>query len=190
MARGSCIADTAQIRRCTVWRSSLAALTPPLDQEAVMRERSPWLLVALLSATTIARPARAQPAGDAPCLCACEDPDALARDEHEAREVLGASLALFLPAWIGGTAYATTLPGTSRYFASLPIFGTTLAAARTGDRANQAALLFSTGVQAMGALLAIVSAVELHRVRLRTGDLALAAQAAPGALALSARLRW
>jgi hypothetical protein len=115
--------------------------------------------------------ARAQePLAPAPIDCAqvccpCQMQLAeLARDEREAHEGIAIGLALFIPAYVAGTAYAATLPGSVKPVDSIPIIGTIIAGTRETSRDNHAALFFSAGVQVVGALVAALSAVELANV--------------------------
>jgi hypothetical protein len=124
---------------------------------------------AMLLAGAAPNTARAQePLAPAPVDCAhvccpCQMAE-LERDEHEAHEGIAIGLALFIPAYVAGTAYAATLPGSVKPVDSIPIIGTILAGTRETSRDNHAALFFSAGVQVVGALVAALSAVELANV--------------------------
>src|SRR3954447_9570054 len=117
-------------------------------------------------ALLLAGPARAQePLDCAAVCCPCQATAALDRDEHGAKEGIGIGLALFIPAYVAGTAYASTLPHSVRAVDSIPIIGALIAGTRETSRDNQAVLFFSAGVQVVGAIVAALSAVELARVR-------------------------
>lgn len=111
-------------------------------------------------AMLLAEPARAQE----PLVCDCCAAAELDKDEHEANEGIGVGLAIFIPAYVIGTAYASTLPHSNHAVDSIPILGAILAGTRETSRDNHAALFFSAGVQLVGALVATLSAVELARV--------------------------
>jgi len=117
-------------------------------------------------ASLLASPVHAQePLDCAAVCCPCQaQAAALDRDEHEANEGIGIGLALFIPAYVVGTAYASTLPHSVRAIDSIPIIGTIIAGTRETSRDNHAALFFSAGVQVVGAIVAALSAVELARV--------------------------
>lgn len=117
-------------------------------------------------ALLLAGPARAQePLDCAAVCCPCQAQlAAIDRAEREANEGIGIGLALFIPAYVVGTAYASTLPHSVRAVDSIPIIGTIIAGTRETSRDNHAALFFSAGVQVVGALVATLSAIELARV--------------------------
>ena len=120
--------------------------------------------IALLFAGAAPRGARAQePIDCAAVCCPCQLAE-LDRDEHEAHEGIAIGLALFIPAYVAGTAYAATLPGSMKVVDSIPIIGTIIAGTRESSRDNHAALFFSAGVQVVGGLVAALSAVELASV--------------------------
>ncbi len=154
----------------------------------------------LLMVTT-AHPASAAPTDCAPlplplalplaatpcCPCACELAELQAR-ERAAREMLAVGLTVLVPAYIAGTAYAFSLPGSVRAVDSLPIFGALAAGARDTRRDNHSALFFSSGAQFIGAFMTVLAAVELANVHERRWQFDVAA--GPGSAQLSAQLHW
>jgi hypothetical protein len=118
--------------------------------------------------------ARAQEPIDCAAVCCPCQQAALERDEREAREGIAIGLALFIPAYVAGTAYASTLPGSVKPVDSIPIIGTIIAGTRETSRDNHAALFFSAGVQVVGALVAALSAVELANVHSERCELSVA----------------
>lgn len=121
------------------------------------------------------------------CPCACGGA-ALESEEHTARALLAVGLALLVPAYVAGTAYAYSLPGSVHAIDSLPIVGTIAAGVRDRERDNHSTLFFSGGVQIMGAFMAIVAAVQLGDIHERRWQLDVAA--GPGTAGLAARVRW
>lgn len=117
-------------------------------------------------ALSLTGPARAQE----PLVCDCCAAAELDRDEHEAKEGIGVGLAIFIPAYVIGTAYASTLPHSVRAVDSIPVLGAILAGTRETSRDNHAALFFSAGVQLVGAIVATMSIVELARVHHARGE--------------------
>ena len=119
------------------------------------------------------------------CPCRC-DWAALNAQEHVARETLAVGLAVFIPAYIAGTAFAFSLPGSVRAVDALPIVGAIAAGVRDRRRDNHSALFFSGGVQIIGAFMAALAAVELADIHERRWQLV----DGPGTAGLSAQLRW
>lgn len=127
------------------------------------------------------------------CRCACSEREDLERAALEAqaraaREALAVGLTLFIPAYLAGTAYAFSLPGSVRPIDSIPVFGSIIAGARDRDRDNHAALYFAGGAQLIGTFLAVLAAVELAETRERRWTIDVGA--GPGSAQLSAKLRW
>lgn len=129
--------------------------------------------IAMLLTVAAARTARSEEPVDCVQVCCPCQMAALDRDEREAHEGIAVGLALFVPAYVVGTAYASTLPGSVRPVESIPIIGTIIAGTRDTSRDNQAALFFSAGVQLVGALVAALSAVELASVRSQRYELSV-----------------
>lgn len=119
------------------------------------------------------------------CACPCAALDAQERSAHEE---LGMGLALFVPAYVAGTVYAWSLPRSVRAVDGLPVFGALVAGARDRERDNHAGLLFSGGLQLIGAFLVVLAAVDLGDVRERRWAIDVAT--GPGSARLSAQLRW
>ncbi len=157
--------------------------------------------ILLSSATAIVlltSTARVAAADDAPCECSgCIDDDAvdLRREEAaaDARATVGAQeaalgLALFIPAYAGGTAYAFVLPDRLASVDAIPIVGAIAAGARDRDHVNRAALFFSGGVQLIGAVVAIIGAATWARAQERR--FSLAASGGPGHATVGLVGRW
>jgi hypothetical protein len=126
-----------------------------------MRKATSLGIALLLSGPTFAPRAHAQePIDCATVCCPCRVAE-LARDEREAKEGIAIGLALFVPAYVAGAAYASTLQGSVRAVDTIPVIGALIAGTREASRDNHAALFFSAGVQVIGSLVAVLSAVEL-----------------------------
>jgi hypothetical protein len=121
------------------------------------------------------------------CPCAC-DWAGLKEQERIARETLAVGLSIFVPAYIAGTAFAFSLPGSVRSVDSLPIVGALAAGVRDRRRDNHSALLFSGGVQIIGAFMAALAAVELADIHERRWQIDVAV--GNGTAGLSAQLRF
>ena len=122
------------------------------------------------------------------CPCACAAVGALKAEEHTALALLVVGLALFVPAYVGGTAYAFSLPGSVRAVDSLPIVGAFSAGARNLERNNNSRLFSSGNVQVIGALLAVVAAVQLADIHERRWQVDV--DVGSGNAGLSAQLHW
>ncbi len=120
-----------------------------------------------------------------PCACAL---GALKAEEHTALALLMVGLTLFVPAYVAGTAYAFSLPGSVRAVDSLPIVGAFASGARNFERENNSRLFSSGNVQVIGALLAVVAAAELADIHERRWQLDV--DVGPASAGLSAQLRW
>jgi hypothetical protein len=151
-------------------------------------------VIASLLLTLAARGVHAAPVGPAltdcaPVCCPCDcDAAALEADDRVSREALAIGLALFVPAYIAGTAYGWSLPGAIHSVDSLPIIGAIAAGARDREPVDHAALLFSGGVQLIGALVTAVAAIELANVRARRWTVTVSAM--PGSALMTAKVRW
>lgn len=120
-----------------------------------------------------------------PCACALA---AVRAEEHSALAVLAVGLTLFVPAYVAGTAYAFSLPGSVRAVDSLPVVGAFAAGARNLERNNNSSLFASGNLQIIGAFLAVVAAVQLADLHERRWQIDVAA--GPSTAGLSAQLRW
>jgi hypothetical protein len=85
-------------------------------------------------------------------------------DEKAALYTLTAGLSIFTVSYLVGTTYALSLPHPNRAFDLVPVIGAIGSADRNRDPATAThVLIFSAGTQAVGILLAVLSAVEYHR---------------------------